>query len=71
MNHLSISILIFVVGFTVIQLLKPNIIYNEDGSLRTFGVGYRRKTIIPLWLIVIILAIFSYFVALYLHKNIK
>ena len=63
MNHLTLAIIIFILIFVVVNLVKPVFMYNEDGSLRTFGVGYRRKTIIPLWLVVIILAIFSYFSA--------
>ena len=66
MNHLTVSIILFILGFSIVHLVKPNIIYNEDGSLREFGVGYRRKTIIPLWLVVFILAICSYYAAFYL-----
>jgi hypothetical protein len=33
--------------------------------LRPFGVGYKNTTILPLWLASILLAIFSYFVVLY------
>lgn len=67
MNHLTISIILFILGFSIVHLMKPAIIYNEDGSLRDFGVGYRRKTIIPLWLVVFILAIFSYYASFYLQ----
>ncbi len=67
MNHLTVSIILFILAFSIIHLTKPNIIYNEDGSLRDFGVGYRRKTIIPLWLVVFILAILSYYGSLYLQ----
>jgi len=41
--------------------MEPNFIYNNDGSLRQFGVGFKKRTVIPLWLISIILAILSYF----------
>ena len=51
--------------FLIIQFLKPSIIYNSDGSLRQFGIGYRKKTVVPLWLVVILLAIFSYTFSLY------
>ena len=41
--------------------------YDEkNGSFRQFGVGYKNTTILPLWLISIILAIISYFIVLYL-----
>jgi hypothetical protein len=39
--------------------------YNPDGSLKEFGVGFRKKTIIPAWLISIFLAILSYFSVVY------
>ena len=39
--------------------------YNEDGSLRQFGLGYKNKTIITGWLLSIILAILSYLFVLY------
>jgi hypothetical protein len=65
MNYLSFSIIIFMMVFLMIQFLKPSIIYNSDGSLRQFGIGYRKKTVVPLWLVVILLAIFSYTFSLY------
>lgn len=68
MNHLSLAIIIFIIFFVIINLIKPTFMYNDDGSLRTFGLGYRRKTIIPLWLVVIILAIFAYFGSFRLHS---
>lgn len=66
-NKLGVTILIFVLIFTVIHVGKPSILYNEDGSFRIFGVGYRHKTVIPIWLISIILAILCYiFISFYL-----
>lgn len=60
MNHLSISIFLFVFMFGLLLWSQPTFIYNKDGSLRQFGVGYRKKTVFPLWLVVFILAIFCY-----------
>lgn len=51
--------------FLMIHYLKPSIIYNSDGSLRQFGIGYRKKTVVPLWLVVILISIFSYTFSLY------
>ena len=59
------AIIIFIIGFTIIYLWKPSIIYQSDGSLRPFGVGYRKKTVVPLWLVVFLLAIFSYTISIY------
>ena len=40
-------------------------LYNNDGSLREFGVGYKNKTILPLWLFSIVLGILTYVLVLY------
>ena len=46
------------------MVTKPNVIFDKNGKLREFGIGYKNKTIIPLWLAVIILAIVSYLTVL-------
>jgi len=45
--------------------MKPSIIFYDDGTLRDFGVGYKNKTIFPLWLISIFLGIWCYLLVLY------
>ena len=64
-NITSISILIFVSLFALVQLYAPHFLYNEDGSLREFGIGYKKKTVVPNWLVALILAILSYLFVLY------
>ena len=64
-NITSFSIIVFLAVFTAIQAFKPRFMYNEDGSLRQFGIGFRRKTVIPAWLVAIIVAILSYLLVLY------
>jgi hypothetical protein len=64
-NKVSVAILIFVILFGVINMIKPAFMYNDDGSIKEFGVGFRKKTIIPVWLISIMLAIISYFSVMY------
>ncbi len=64
-NITSVSIILFVTIFSIIQYFKPSIIYNNDGSLRQFGIGTRKKTVLPIWLMSLILAIFSYLFVLY------
>ena len=64
-NITSISIILFIIIYIFINLIKPAIVYNNDGSLREFGLGYRRKTVLPAWLLAIVLAICSYFIVLY------
>jgi hypothetical protein len=45
--------------------MKPALFYNIDGSIRHFGVGYRNKTIVPVWLLSIVLGILCYLAILY------
>jgi len=64
-NLNSFSILLFLFLFVGFQLIKPGFLYNHDGSLREFGIGFKRKTVIPAWLLSIVLAILSYLFMLY------
>ena len=65
-KHLvSFATLLFVGIYVLILKLKPGFLYNNDGTLRTFGVGYKNKTVIPVWLLAITLAILSYLGILY------
>ena len=59
-NKLNVSLLIFLVLFFMIHYMKPSIVYDENGEFRPFGVGYRHKTVVPIWLVAIITALFSY-----------
>jgi hypothetical protein len=61
-NKVAISILMFLVIFFAIHYLKPGLLYTQEGGFREFGVGYRNKTVLPIWVISIILAIMCYFV---------
>ena len=64
-NTTLVSIIIFLVIFGLFQLMKPSFLYNKDGSIREFGVGYKNKTILPLWLFSIVLGILIYVLVLY------
>jgi len=59
-HKLNVTIFLFLVLFTLVHLLKPGLVYEKDGSFREFGVGYRHKTVIPIWVVSIVLAILSY-----------
>lgn len=64
-NILTISIIIYLFFYGWIMYLKPFFLYNHDGSLREFGIGTSKKTVIPVWLVSLLLAILSYFSVLY------
>ena len=64
-NVALVAIVIFLALFTFTVLIKPAFMFNRDGSCRKFGIGFKNKTVIPIWLISIILGIVAYFSALY------
>ena len=68
MDRLTIAIVLFIVLFILIHLMKPVLLYNQDGSLRPFGIGYRKRTVVPLWLVVILLSILTFSVSLYVTQ---
>lgn len=66
-NILFVVIALYILLYGLIITFKPAIIYdNNKDCLRQFGVGYKNTTILPLWLVSIIVAIFSYFIVLYI-----
>jgi hypothetical protein len=64
-NIILVSIILFIVIFGTIQMIKPACFYNKDGSVRDFGIGYKNKTIFPIWLFSITLGILCYLAVLY------
>ena len=59
-NPVFSAILLFVVLFGLTIWIKPDFLFRRDGSIRAFGVGYKSKTIFPIWLLAIILGILCY-----------
>ena len=64
-NVVTIAILLFIAVFFFFTLSKETFLYTKDGTLRQFGVGRSRSTVIPAWLASILLAIAIYFSVLY------
>ena len=68
-NHInSLSIVLFLIIYLLINYLQPSVLYLDNGTLREFGLNQKNKTIIPIWLVVFILAIFSYLFTIYFVK---
>ena len=68
-HKVNIAIFMFLVIFSIVHYIKPGLLYTPEGGFREFGVGYRNKTVIPIWLFSIVLAIFCYFsINLYLYQ---
>ena len=67
-NLAGSAILLYVIVFMLVQYMNPSFLYNEDGSLREFGIGYSSKTVLPIWLVAIILGILSYLAVYYISR---
>jgi hypothetical protein len=67
-NLAGSAILLYVIVFMLVQYANPSFIYNDDGSLREFGIGYASKTVLPIWLIAIVLGILSYLFVFYVSR---
>jgi hypothetical protein len=68
-NKLMVAIFMFLTIFISIHYTKPGFIYTADGGFRQFGVGYREKTVIPIWVVSIVVAIMCYWFVLWsLHQ---
>jgi len=65
-SPLVFTLLIYCIAFIVIILIKPHFLFLHNGAIRKFGIGYQKKTILPLWLLSIILGIFSFMLTLYI-----
>ena len=51
---------LFLIIFFTIHSIKPRLLYTENGAFRQFGVGYKQKTVVPIWLVAIFLSILCY-----------
>ena len=63
-----IAVFILLILFGIINAFRPSVIYNKDLSFRRFGIGYKNKTVIPIWLMSIVLAILVYVLVTYLFE---
>ena len=64
-NHISVTIIIFVMLFIFFMYLKPNFLFSKKGEIRHFGLGKCNSTILPIWLLVIFMAIMAYLLVFY------
>lgn len=64
-NITVFAILLFIILYYVLIFSKTSLIFNKDGTLRPFGIGYHTRSVLPAWLMAIVIAIISYFIVLY------
>ena len=68
-DKLYLSITLFIFLYLIVIIIKPSFIFNhKQNSLRPFGIGYKNTSILTLWIVSICLAIFSYFIVIYIYN---
>ncbi len=68
MTLLIYSGLLYLLGISIILILKPELMFGKDGSWKEFGLGRNKQkyTWMPFWLFAISWAIISYLIVLVL-----
>ena len=64
-NIMLVSLIIFLVLFAILLATKPTLMFDKNGKPREFGIGYKNKTILPIWLLSIVLGIVCYLIVIY------
>ena len=67
-NTLAFAITVFMLVFGIFIYASPSFAFDAKGRAKPFGIGIRRRTVTPVWLVAIIVAILSYTAALYVSN---
>jgi hypothetical protein len=71
MSLLIYSGLLYLLGISIILILKPELMFSKDGTWKEFGLGRNKHkyTWMPFWLFAISWAIISYLIILIIASN--
>jgi hypothetical protein len=61
-NRVKYAIGVYLVLVIILVLSKPKFFFKKNGQFKEFGTGHE-KTVIPFWLVLLIFAIISYYLA--------
>jgi hypothetical protein len=69
MRRLVIAGLVYLTGVAIVLIIKPSIMFREDGRWKEFGIGRDPQyfTYIPFWLFTIVWALLSYVIILFIE----
>lgn len=69
-KRIKISLFIYLILIIILIVIKPQYLFNKNGTLKQFGTG-DTNTIIPLWMLILLAAFLSYYVThiiLHIHE---
>ena len=67
-HTLVMSVALFLVLYAFVCKTSPSFAFDSKGRAKQFGIGIKRRTVTPVWLVVILLAISSYLIVLYVSN---
>ncbi len=64
-QKVGVTIIIFLLIMFSLIYTKPSFLFNYDGTIKPFGIGYQTKSILSLPIISILVGILSYMFVLH------
>lgn len=65
MRTLLFAAILYLIGIVVILLLRPSLMFDEEGNWKEFGTVAQGHTLFPFWLFCILWAVLSYCITLF------
>ena len=66
MRTLLLSGILYLIGIIIVLLIRPFLMFDENGEWKEFGMISKEHTIFPFWMFCIVWAIISYMISLLL-----
>ena len=60
-SPLKSAIILYLLIVIIILIIKPKSLFDSKGNSKQFGVGREDKTIFPVWLLFLLIAIICYY----------
>ena len=67
-HTLLASISLFLVLYAMLCKASPSFAFDSKGRAKQFGIGIKRRTVTPVWLVAVLIAIASYVIVLYVSN---
>ena len=61
-NRVKYALAVYVAFVIILVVTKPKFFFKKNGQFKEFGTG-ADKTVIPFWLVLLVIAILSYYLA--------
>ncbi len=68
-HPLIVSIGLFFILYIAYCKASPSFSFDKNGRAKQFGIGIRNRTVTPVWIVAILIAISSYLVVLHISNS--